>query len=167
MYMYLTELSFPLLNPRLTLISNYSDYQEVKTGDDMPLVIDPAKNGFEKVLREYQIEALKLIWAHKGDGMTSREVYLAVNDVLGSKSVSRASIINFLNAMCDEKVLAFVEETCKGGMRRKYNTGLDESGFKVHIAEMVLKSLVVDFPDETILAIRNSLSGEQLGSLHD
>jgi hypothetical protein len=44
---------------------------------------------------------------------------------------------------------------------------LDESGFKVHIAEMVLKSLVVDFPDETISAIRNSLSGEQLGSLHD
>ena len=133
----------------------------------MPLVIDPAKNGFEKVLREYQIEALKLIWAHKGDGMTSREVYLAVNEVLGSKSVSRASIINFLNAMCDEGVLDFEEETCKGGMRRKYSTGLDESGFKVHIAELVLKSLVVDFPDETISAIKNSLNGDQLNSLHD
>ncbi len=133
----------------------------------MPLVIDPTKNGFEKVLREYQIESLKLIWAHKGDGMTSREVYLAVNEVLGAKSVSRASIINFLNAMCEEGVLAFEEETCKGGMRRKYSTGLDESGFKVHIAEMVLKSLVIDFPEETISAIKNSLSGDQLNSLHD
>lgn len=133
----------------------------------MPLVIDPAKNGFEKVLREYQIESLKLIWDHKGDGMTSREVYLAVNEVLGTKSVSRASIINFLNAMCDEGVLAFEEETCKGGMRRKYSTGLDESGFKVHIAETVLKSLVVDFPEETISAIKNSLTGDQLSSLHD
>ena len=133
----------------------------------MPLVIDPTKNGFEKVLREYQIESLKLIWAHKGDGMTSREVYLAVNEVLGSKSVSRASIINFLNAMCDEGVLAFEEETCKGGMRRKYSTGLAESGFKVHIAEMVLKSLVVDFPNETVSAIKNSLNGDQLSSLHD
>ena len=133
----------------------------------MPLVIDPTKNGFEKVLREYQIESLKLIWAHKGDGMTSREVYLAVNEVLGSKSVSRASIINFLNAMCDEGVLAFEEETCKGGMRRKYSPGLDESGFKVHIAEMVLKSLVVDFPNETVSAIKNSLNGDQLSSLHD
>ncbi len=133
----------------------------------MPLVIDPARNGFEKVLREYQIEALKLIWAHKGDGMTSREVYVAVNEVLGSKSVSRASIINFLNAMCDEGVLDFEEETCKGGMRRKYRTGLNESGFKVHIAEVVLKSLVVDFPDETISAIKNSLNGDQLSSLHD
>ncbi len=133
----------------------------------MPLVIDPTKDGFEKVLREYQIEALKLIWAHKGDGMTSREVYVAVNEVLGARSVSRASIINFLNAMCDEGVLDFEEETCKGGMRRKYSTGLDESGFKVHIAEMVLKSLVVDFPDETISAIKNSLNGDQLNSLHD
>ena len=133
----------------------------------MPLVIDPTKDGFEKVLREYQIEALKLIWANKGDGMTSREVYFAVNDVLGARSVSRASIINFLNAMCDEGVLDFEEETCKGGMRRKYSTGLDESGFKVHIAEMVLKSLVVDFPDETITAIKNSLNGDQLNSLHD
>ena len=133
----------------------------------MPLVIDPTKDGFEKVLREYQIEALKLIWANKGDGMTSREVYVAVNEVLGARSVSRASIINFLNAMCDEGVLDFEEETCKGGMRRKYSTGLDESGFKVHIAEMVLKSLVVDFPDETISAIKNSLNGEQLSSLHD
>ncbi len=133
----------------------------------MPLVIDPTRDGFEKVLREYQIEALKLIWAHKGDGMTSREVYIAVNEVLGSKSVSRASIINFLNAMCDEGVLDFEEETCKGGMRRKYSTGLDESGFKVHIAELVLKSLVVDFPDETISAIKNSLNGDQLNSLHD
>ena len=133
----------------------------------MPLVIDPTKDGFEKVLREYQIEALKLIWADKGDGMTSREVYIAVNDVLEARSVSRASIINFLNAMCDEGVLDFEEETCKGGMRRKYSTGLDESGFKVHIAEMVLKSLVVDFPDETISAIKNSLNGDQLNSLHD
>ena len=133
----------------------------------MPLVIDPTKDGFEKVLREYQIEALRLIWADKGDVMTSREVYIAVNDVLEARSVSRASIINFLNAMCDEGVLDFEEETCKGGMRRKYSTGLDESGFKVHIAEMVLKSLVVDFPDETISAIKNSLNGDQLNSLHD
>ena len=133
----------------------------------MTLVIDPTKDGFEKVLREYQIEALKLIWSHKGDGMTSREVYIAVNEALGARSVSRASIINFLNAMSDNGVLDFEEETCKGGMRRRYSTGLDESGFKVHIAEIVLKSLVNDFPEETISAIKNSLSGDQLNSLHD
>ncbi len=139
----------------------------VRLGDKLPLVIDPTKNGFGKVLRDYQIEALKLIWTHKGDGMTSREVYDAVNVRLGPKSVSRSSIINFLNAMCDEGVLDFEEETCKGGMRRKYSTGLDESGFKKHIAEVVLKSLVVDFPQETLDAIKDSLDSSQLKSLSD
>ena len=134
----------------------------------MPLVIDPTKNGFEKVLRDYQIEALKLVWANNtGDGLTSRKVYDEVNVALGSKSVSRASIINFLNAMCDEGVLEFEEETCKGGMRRKYSTGLDESGFKKYIAEVALKSLVVDFPEETLDAIRDSLSKDQLQGLTD
>ena len=133
----------------------------------MPLVIDPTKNGFEKVLRDYQIEALKLVWSNTGEGLTSREVYDAVNERLGSKSVSRASIINFLNAMCDEGVLDFEEETCKGGMRRKYSTGLDESGFKKHIAEVVLKSLVVDFEQETLEAIKDSLNADQLQGLSD
>ena len=136
-------------------------------GDKLPLLIDPSKNGFEKVLRDYQIEALKLVWDNKGEGLTSREVYEEVNERLGSKSVSRASIINFLNAMCDEGVLEFEEETCKGGMRRKYSTGLDESGFKKYIAEVVLKSLVIDFEQETLEAIKDSLSSDQLQGLSD
>ena len=134
----------------------------------MPLVLDPTQDGLEKVLRDYQIEALKLIWAHNGDGMTSREVYEASNIRLGQgKSVSRASIINFLNAMCDEDVLDFEEETCKGGMRRKYKKGLDEKGFKKHIASDVLSSLMTDFPDETLAAIKETLDSGSLGKLCD
>ncbi|TRO41304.1 hypothetical protein E2P42_03340, partial [Candidatus Bathyarchaeota archaeon] len=124
----------------------------------MTLVIDPSRNGLEKVLRDYQIEAMKLIWAHNGDGMTSREVYDATNVKLGGgKSVSRASIINFLNAMCDEGILDYEEETCKGGMRRKYKKGLDEKGFKKFIASEVLISMMNDFPNETIAAIKETL----------
>lgn len=134
----------------------------------MPLVLDPTQNGLEKVLRDYQIEALKLIWSHNGEGMTSREVYEATNNRLGGgKSVSRASIINFLNAMCDEEVLDFEEETCKGGMRRKYRKGLDEKGFKKHIASDVLSSLMNDFPDETLAAIKETLDTGALGKICD
>ena len=136
--------------------------------NNLPLVLDPTQDGLEKVLRDYQIEALKLIWAHNGDGMTSREVYEASNIRLGQgKSVSRASIINFLNAMCDEDVLDFEEETCKGGMRRKYKKGLDEKGFKKHIASDVLSSLMTDFPDETLAAIKETLDSGSLGKLCD
>ncbi len=132
----------------------------------MTLVIDPSRNGLEKVLRDYQIEAMKLIWAHNGDGMTSREVYDATNVKLGGgKSVSRASIINFLNAMCDEGILDYEEETCKGGMRRKYKKGLDEKGFKKFIASEVLISMMNDFPNETIAAIKETLDASALKKL--
>ena len=124
----------------------------------MPFVIDPDKTGFQKVLRDYQIEALSLVWDGEPKGVTSREVYQHVNQQLdGGRSISRASIINFLNAMCDEGVLTYVEETCKGGTRRKYFTGLNEDGFKKHIAKSVLESLMSDFPDQTLEAVRETI----------
>ena len=116
----------------------------------MPLVFDPTQKGFQKVLRDYQIEALRIIWNHEGEGLTSREVYEATNEVLGPRRrVSRASIINFLNAMVDEGVLDYSEETCKGGMRRRYKKGLDEEGFKKFLVQNMISSLYRDFPDET------------------
>ena len=126
----------------------------------MPFVIDPDKTGFEKVLRDYQIEALRMVWDDDPKGVTSREVYQHVNKQLeGVRTISRASIINFLNAMCDEGVLAYVEETCKGGTRRKYSTELNEGGFKKHIAKSVLESLLKDFPEQTIEAVKETLGG--------
>ncbi|KON31475.1 hypothetical protein AC482_00725 [miscellaneous Crenarchaeota group-15 archaeon DG-45] len=110
----------------------------------------------EKVLRDYQIEALRMVWENSS-GATSREVYLQVNDALkGTRSISRASIINFLNDMCDEGVLKYEEETCKGGMRRKYFPGMDEEGFKRHIAKTAFDSLLKDFPNQTVDALCSS-----------
>jgi len=124
----------------------------------LTIVIDPSKTGLEKVLRDYQIEALEIIWNGDNKGMTSREVYQAVNRSLGNKTISRASIINFLNDMCDESVLKYEEETCKGGTRRKYFTGLDETGFKKHVAKVVFKSLMRDFPAQTKEAVEEVLA---------
>jgi len=124
----------------------------------LPIVLDPEKDGFEKVLRDYQIEALKVVWENPDQGVTSREVYAYVNKALeGVRTVSRASIINFLNSMCEHGVLSYEEETCKGGMRRKYFPALDEEGFKKYIANLVFNSLVKDFPHRTIDALCESL----------
>ncbi len=124
----------------------------------MPLMIDPTKTGFEKVLRVYQIEAMKHVWKNADEGATSREVYNYVNSALdGGKKISRASIINFLNNMCDEDILDYTEETCKGGTRRKYTPALDEDAFKRHIARYVFDSLMKDFPDQTLEALKESL----------
>jgi hypothetical protein len=126
----------------------------------MCFVVDPGKTGFEKVLRDYQIVALRNVWDVDPKGVTSREVYQHVNKRLdGVRTISRASIINFLNTMCDEGVLTYVEETCKGGTRRKYFTGMDEGEFKKHIAKSVLESLMKDFPDQTLEAVKETLGG--------
>ena len=126
----------------------------------MTIVIDPAKDGLEKVLRDYQIEALRTIWGSNNKGLTSREVYQAVNKTLKLKTISRASIINFLNDMCDDEILAYEEETCKGGTRRKYYTGVDEASFQKHVAVIVFESLLRDFHDQTVEAIKETLQKE-------
>jgi predicted transcriptional regulator len=121
-------------------------------------MIDPTKKGFEKVLRVYQIEAMKHVWKNAEEGVTSRQVYNYVNGALdGGKKISRASIINFLNSMCDEGVLDYTEETCKGGTRRKYTPALNEDAFKRYIVRSVFDSLMKDFPDQTLVALRESL----------
>lgn len=122
----------------------------------MTLTFDPAEEGLAKVLKDYQIEALRFVWENGEEGATSREVCQHVNDVLkGIKTVSRASIINFLNAMVDEGVLSYKEESGKGGYHRVYSPKLTERGFKKHIARMVISSLIRGFPEETNEALKD------------
>ncbi len=116
----------------------------------MPLKIDVGEDGFNMVLKPYQIEAIKYLWATPGAGRRSKDVWDAVNDALpDGESISRASIINSLNALVDDGVLVFHEITGKGGHRRIYKAVYDESGFKRYIAETVLRKLLHEFPEET------------------
>ena len=121
----------------------------------MNLVFDPKASGLSKVFRDYQEAALRYVWKMEGKGVTSRMVHTHVNERFdGGRSISRASIINFLNAMVDEGVLDFVEETGKGGYHRVYTAKLDEAGFKRALAESVFSSLLRDFPEETKIAFK-------------
>ena len=121
----------------------------------MPLKIDVGEDGFNAVLKPYQIEAMRYLWATPGKGRSSREVYEAVNEALpGGKSISRASIINSLNDLVDDGVLGFHEITGKGGHRRIYKSVYGESGFKRYIAEVTLRKLLHEFPEETRIALQ-------------
>jgi len=121
----------------------------------MTLTIDTTGKGLAMVLKDYQEEALRFIWENKGEGASSREVWNHVNEAMKIKTISRASIINFLNAMVDEGVLGYTEITGKGGHRRIYSTKLDEAGFKKYVAETILKNLLRDFPSETKEVLKN------------
>ncbi len=125
----------------------------------MTLTIDTAGEGLAMVLKDYQEEALRFVWGREGEGVSSREVWVHVNEALkGKRTISRASIINFLNAMVDEGVLDYTETTGKGGHRRIYSTRLDEEAYKKYVAESVLKSLLRDFPRETKEVIEETIT---------
>ena len=119
---------------------------------EMTLIFNPANDGLSKIFRDYQQEALKSLWKNSEKGLTSREVYEYANGKIDG-SISRASIINFLKAMADEGVLKYTERTGKGGYRRVYTPRLNESEFKIYVAQIMIASLVKDFPEETKTAI--------------
>ena len=112
------------------------------------------------ILKDYQKAALRYIWRLGGEGAGSHDVWVQVNeDLKGERTISRASIINFLNAMVDDGVLNYTEITGKGGHRRIYSMRYDEAGFKEHIAKVVIRNLLRDFPEETRRALKDLPEG--------
>jgi len=80
----------------------------------------------------------------------SREVWLYINERLGEdKTISRATIINFLKAMDEEGVLESREVGGKGGYRPVYRAKMDENGFVGYVIRTIIDSLMRDFPQKT------------------
>jgi len=123
----------------------------------MPLKIDTSEEGLRMIIKDYQEAALRYLWRLGGEGASSHDVWEQVNeDLKGEGTISRASIINFLNAMVDDGVLNYTETTGKGGHRRIYSMRYDEAGFKQYVARQVIGKLLSYFPEETRKAIKES-----------
>ena len=93
------------------------------------MIYDTAKKGLETVFNDYQIATWRHIWRNPDFAVYSRDTWEAVNKAIAPASVSRASIINYLNKMVDEGLLDYSEMSCKGGMKRGYTAkqGVSES----------------------------------------
>ncbi len=116
----------------------------------------PAETGLRKTLREYEEIALRYIWSLGDEGAGSGKTWEHVNKELEEgKSISRASVIIYLNRMVDEGVLGFRVGTGKGGKHRIYITKLDESGYKKYVVRTLLESVSRDFPKETEEVIKS------------
>jgi len=113
---------------------------------------DVSEKGLRAVLKDYQELALRAIWANHG-GLGSKAVWDRVNAELKPNTISRASVINFLEAMREAGVLKGVEKTGKGGYHWIYSPTISEAEFKQYIARTILESLMRDFPEETRKAI--------------
>jgi len=81
----------------------------------MGIVFDTREDGLRTVMKDYQEMSLRFVWSSGERGVSSSEAWLNVNKEFGGlSSISRASIINFLNAMVDEGALSYTEITGKG-----------------------------------------------------
>jgi len=70
----------------------------------MPLRLDTGKENLEMFFKDGQVEALRYLWTIQPEGANSRTVWENVNQSLQG-SISRASIINYLNAMVYDDLL--------------------------------------------------------------
>ena len=120
------------------------------------VVFDTREDGFRTVLKDYQEVALRYLWRLDGGGASSRDVWVNVNkELVGTPriSISRASIINFLNAMVDEGLLGYTEITGKGGHRRIYSARYDEEGSKRYVADKIMSKMLETWPEAARAAI--------------
>lgn len=118
----------------------------------MPLQLDTGKESLDMFFKDYQVESLRYLWHIQPEGAKSKAVWTNVNESLQG-SISRASIINYLNAMVDEGLLTYTEATGKGGHHRVYTIKYGEKEFKQHIAGLIIEKLLREYPQET----RNTL----------
>ena len=107
---------------------------EKKTPDDLHAIFKP-----------YQVHALNVLWAHP-EGINSGATWRAVNKMLAPDTISRASIIFFLNDLVDRDILNFEEKTGKGGHHRVYSPAMLWSEFEELIIWRFTEKLVRMFP---------------------
>jgi len=113
---------------------------------------DLSQTGYKAVLKDWQLKAMQAVW-NSLEGVNSRAVWEKTNQMLDEESISRASVINFLEAMREMGVLEAEDRTGKGGHQYVYRMGMDESQFKLYIAQTLIKNLLRDFPEETKVAL--------------
>lgn len=123
-------------------------------------MFDTSNDGLGTVMREYQVLAMKSLWDRGEESMKSQVVWMHVNKILmeEDKSISRASIINFLNDMVDAGVLKYEERSGKGGYHRVYSPAFDEKGFKRHMVETMISKLLEIWPEEARAVLLKKLS---------
>ena len=116
------------------------------------LEFNTAESGLRAVLKDYQEYALRAIWK-SSVGLGSKAVNDKVNAELVPNTISRASIINFLESMREMGVLKGEDRTGKGGHHWIYSPAMTEAEFKQFIAKTILENLMRDFPEETRKAL--------------
>ena len=131
----------------------------------MGFVFDTSEHGLRTIMKDYQEICMRFLWETGEESVNSRKAWLHVNKVLmeEERTISRASVINFLQAMHEKDLLRYTRKSGKGGYHRVYTPVYDEAEFKEHIARQIIEKLLEAFPDETntaLVKIKNEGAGQ-------
>jgi len=80
-----------------------------------------------KKISEYKIQIIRLFFDDPSN-KTSREVWNHLIETM-DQPPSRASVINYMNELCEAGYLKFLEETGKGGYHRLYYLDMSNDEF--------------------------------------
>ena len=129
----------------------------------MEFIFDTSKKGLETVMQEYHAICLSFVWEKGEKGVSTREAWLHINKILipKEKTISRASIIQFMRKMEEKGILKYWERTGKGGYHRVYAPLYTGAEFKELIAKRVIEKLLEEFKDETDTAISKLLDKKE------
>jgi len=106
-------------------------------------------------IKEWEVLALKYIWSENTKGTTTKEVWDGVKEALGeTRTISRASIILFLNKMAKAGILDVRFEPGKGGFHGVYSLKMNEKEYQKHIIRLIIDSMKKNYPDEFLEVIK-------------
>ncbi len=107
--------------------------------------IDTSKMGLSKFFRDHELEVLRVFWETPGQVHTSKDVWEAVNKRLNEESVSRATIINFLESVAEMGLIERDTDTCRGGHRGLYVNFKTEIDVQKLLIERLFRDIQRDF----------------------
>ena len=90
---------------------------------------DTSQTGFNAVLRDWQQKAMQVVWRNP-NGVNSRTVHVEVNRMLQTDTISRASVINFLEDMRGMGAISGEEVAGRGGYHWIYYPSMGKERFK-------------------------------------
>ena len=85
--------------------------------------LDTAKNGINAIWKNYEAESIRFLLDRGEEGSGSGAVFDHVLFKLSEigETISRTSVIFFLNRLVDDGLATFSERTGKGGVHRVYS----------------------------------------------
>jgi len=112
----------------------------------MSFRIDTSKKGLEMFFKAWQVHALDHLQEIHPQGANSGTVHRVVSQ---KTSISRTSIINFLDHCVDDGMMTYTSTTGRGGHHRVYRLEIPGRGLVDYLVEEVISFLNREFPQET------------------